>query len=233
MLDLSDSNTLLAGVSMGLGYAVASDLSRKGSKVMITARNSEKLQRIASATGVKYYACDLTRESELLLDHFHREAGDLNNLVIMIGGFFHDSIQDLTALDIMVDSHVKTTLRFLEKAVKRMKDGSNVVLVSSTQTLSTTGKASLSYSISKYALNKAVEVTASHLLSQQIRVNAVAPSVMMGDFESGRDYRKLRKLGSLETPPEDVANVIAWLLSPDSEWVNGVVIPVDGGHRLK
>ena len=56
---------------------------------------------------------------------------------------------------------------------------------------------------------------------------------MNSDFEPERDWKKLRKLGSPSCPPEDVARVITWLLTEESEWVNGAVIPVTGGSRTR
>ena len=233
MKKLNGSHSLLAGVSTGLGHALAYDLSRAGSTVLITARNGEKLKKIAESAKTKYFPCDLNRESDLLLEHFSREIGEIDNLVVLIGGYVQDSILDMKGLDEMLESHVRTTLRFVEKCVKKMHPGSNIVLVSSTQTMKTSSSSGLSYSIAKTALNKATEVMASSLIPVEIRVNAVAPSSMTDEFVPDRDYSRLRKIGDLQTPPEDVASVIKWLLSPESEWVNGAVIPVDGGYRLK
>jgi Dehydrogenases with different specificities (related to short-chain alcohol dehydrogenases) len=43
----------------------------------------------------------------------------------------------------------------------------------------------------------------------------------------------MRKYGDIETPPEDISNVIDYLINGKSSWINGAVIPVDGGHSLK
>ncbi len=51
------------------------------------------------------------------------------------------------------------------------------------------------------------------------------------DFVPERDWRSKRKLGGKSCPPEDVARVVVWLVSDESEWVDGAVIPVDGGTR--
>ena len=176
MKALSGSNSLIAGVSYGLGQALAYQLAQGGSRVLITARNGEKLEKIAEKTGVKFYPSDLTRETDILLDYFAREIGAIDNLAVLIGGYSQDTISDMNSLDSMLESHVRTTLKFVEKSVKRMKSGSSIVLVSSTQTFLTRTTTDLSYSVSKYALNKATEVLAASLLKSGIRVNAVAPS---------------------------------------------------------
>ena len=91
----------------------------------------------------------------------------------------------------------------------------------------------LSYSISKYALEKAAKTMAVELLQKGVRVNVIAPEYIKQSFEIGRDYSKMRKYGDLETPPEDISNVIDYLIEGKSSWINGAVIPVDGGHSLK
>jgi 3-oxoacyl-[acyl-carrier protein] reductase len=61
----------------------------------------------------------------------------------------------------------------------------------------------------------------------------IAPSVIDGEFVPGRDWKKMRRLGDFKAPPEDFAKVVVWLLTDEAEWINGVVIPVDGGARLR
>ncbi|EQD59412.1 3-ketoacyl-(acyl-carrier-protein) reductase, partial [mine drainage metagenome] len=86
--------------------------------------------------------------------------------------------------------------------------------------------------LEKNSLNKLVELAAAQLLNKDIRVNAVAPSSIENVFAPGRDWRSTRKIGSLLTPPEDIAEVVKFLCSPESEWIDGVVIPLDGGNRF-
>ncbi len=111
--------------------------------------------------------------------------------------------------------------------------GSSIIFVSNSSSSVKNKPNLLSYSISKYALEKAARIMALELQSKGIRINVVAPEYIIQNFQIGRDYMKLRKCGDLETPPEDISSVITFLIDGKSSWINGTVIPVDGGHSLK
>ncbi len=72
---------------------------------------------------------------------------------------------------------------------------------------------------------------AAELITRNIRVNAVASEYIYQTFEPDRDYTRMRKLGDLPTPPEDISEVI-YFLADENSWINGAVIPVDGDHSL-
>ena len=128
----------------------------------------------------------------------------------------------------MLENHVKAPVRVLSGLVNSIKEGGSVVLVSALRGIFNALLTQLSYTVAKAGVAKLVEVLASELLDRGIRVNGIAPSVINGDFSPKRDYRKHRKLGDPSAPPEDFADVVLWLLSDGSGWVDGVVIPVDG-----
>jgi 3-oxoacyl-[acyl-carrier protein] reductase len=151
----------------------------------------------------------------------------------MVGGFVEDSIENLDGLESMILNHLKIPIYLTKHAIKYMNYGSTIIFVSNSS-ISVKNKPNLlSYSISKYALEKAAKIIAVELQEKGIRVNIVAPEYIIQNFQIGRDYTKMRKYGDMETPPEDISNVITFLVDGKSSWINGAVIPVDGGHSLK
>lgn len=232
--DFSGKRFALIGVSKGLGFAVAYRLNEAKGEVVINARNRAKLDDIAHQMPnrdlVKAVEGDATRKE--VLDKL-RELGPYDGVVITIGGYVEDTVENPRGLDEMLNNHVKAPVRVLSGLMNSIREGGSVVLVSALRGIFNALPTQLSYAVAKAGVAKLVEVLASELLERGIRVNGIAPSVISGEFSPNRDYRKLRKLGDPSAPPEDFANVVLWLLSEGSEWVNGVVIPVDGGFRLK
>jgi len=96
------------------------------------------------------------------------------------------------------------------------------------------------YSPAKAGVNNLVENAADELGSLGIRVNAVAPGLVETDLsmslqsseEINEDYRLNMPLGRRGTVT-DVANAIRFLCGPESSWITGVVLSIDGGHHLR
>ncbi len=231
-------NILIAGIGE-LGKSLSYDLLLQNNHVIINSRNQEKLKEIVSEYSIygsiRSIAMELKDEEscKALIDSASRYFKSLDSLVVMVGVFVEDSIEGLEGLDQMILNHLKIPLYLSKYAVKHMAYGSSIIFISNSS-VSTKNKTNLlSYSISKYALEKAAKTMAVELLQKGVRVNVIAPEYIKQSFEIGRDYSKMRKYGDLETPPEDISNVIDYLIEGKSSWINGAVIPVDGGHSLK
>jgi NAD(P)-dependent dehydrogenase (short-subunit alcohol dehydrogenase family) len=96
------------------------------------------------------------------------------------------------------------------------------------------------YCVSKAALEMLVRNAADELGGAGIRVNAVRPGLVPTDLAAGLvnnpqanadylDQMPLRRLGE----PDDIAQIVRFLIGPESSWVTGQVIASDGGHTLR
>ncbi len=235
---MSGKNILLAGTGE-LGKALTYDLLINGNTVIINSRNREKLEKIVSEYSmygkVNYIVEELKDEQSCknLITKSLETFKSIDSLVVMVGGFVEDTIENLDGLDSMILNHLKIPMYMAKHAINHMGYGSSIIFVSNSSSSVKNKPNLLSYSISKYALEKAARIMALELQSKGIRINVVAPEYIIQNFQIGRDYMKLRKCGDLETPPEDISSVITFLIDGKSSWINGTVIPVDGGHSLK
>lgn len=229
---------LLLGVSLSLGRAVAYKFLKNDSRVLIVSRNEEKLRQITSEMErygeIRYLAREISgrMNNDRVIKECMDVWGRIDHTVILVGGYAGDSPAEPSSLDAMLESHVRIPARIIESLARFLNAGSSVVMVSSVQTYSKPNTASYSYTIGKTGLNKIVEMSAALFYKKGVRVNGVAPYQIMDSFEPERSWHELRRLGDPITPPEDIAEVIFWLTSASSEWINGVIIPVDGGARL-
>ena len=230
---------LVVGVGSGLGSATAYLLLKEGASVVIASRNEDKLKSVKAQLAIfgqiDYVVGDASsmEGAKKLVHDAVDKYGSIDHLALIAGDYIDSPIEGLTEeqVDSMVSANLKSPLYALNASLQNLKAGSSVVMVSSVFGTYATGIRNVAYSATKAGVAKSVEVLAMELSQRGIRINAVAPRAMNHDFVPGRDWKALRKLGEKACPPEDVASVVVWLLSGESEWIDGAVIPVDGGTR--
>jgi NAD(P)-dependent dehydrogenase (short-subunit alcohol dehydrogenase family) len=140
---------------------------------------------------------------------------------------------------LLVDVNLTGAFHVLHSAAPRMTDGGSIVMISSVDSiLPVSGLAH--YCASKAGLDALMRSAALELGPRRIRCNVVAPGVvrtpLMAPFldrpNVSEAFTSRTPLGRVGTP-EDIADVVAFLVSPAARWINGTRIPVDGGLSLR
>ncbi len=130
--------------------------------------------------------------------------------------------------------NAKGTFNTLREAAKRLKDGGRIVNFSST-TLALNMPGYAIYNGTKAAVEAFTHVFAKELRGRNITVNAVAPGPIATNlFLNGKSdelVAQFAKMPPLERlgQPNDIANVVAFLVGPDAGWVNGQILRANGG----
>lgn len=242
---LEGKTILVTGASSGIGRATAIECSKLGAKVILTARNEERLKETLSlleGEGHSYVICDLTDNSAIVdmvanLPEIH---GLVNN-----AGFSTTApvpfIKEDKLLDLLkVNTIAPVMLLSLMVKKKLMKRGSSCVFVGSVSGL---GKASVGnsmYASTKGAINAFSMAAAKELADKGIRVNSVCAgmvetnitsnlSVSEEQLEADKASFPLKRYGK----PEEVAWAIIYLMSDAAAWVTGSDLVIDGGRMLK
>ena len=246
---LMGKTVLVTGASSGIGRQCAIDCSKMGAKMVLVARNKERLEETVSClegTGHSYFSFDLKETDGIkeLLSDVVAENGKLSGFLHCAGMEITKPAQLLTPDDYdelwKVNALSAFEMTKLLSSPKRFESGGSMVFVSSiTAVIARNGLAA--YSASKGALVSAARVFASELSRRHIRVNCVSPGTiltpMMEHFLSGlsEDDRKKRleafPLGIGH--PSDVSNACVYLLSDASRWVTGQNLIIDGGFTMK
>jgi len=141
--------------------------------------------------------------------------------------------------DISLDVNAKAFLMLSQAALPFMqKHGGKILAISSLGAQRFTPNYG-AIGISKAALENLVRYLAVELASHKIHVNAVSAGLvdtdslkMFPDFERMKKEYLSRTPGARLGTPEDVANVVSFLLSPESHWIYGQTIIADGGYSL-
>ena len=255
MASLQGKTALVTGASRGIGRATASALADAGARVLVhygrSAQHAESLVTAIRANGGRADAisADLgTPEGATLLAKEVRSivAERLDVLVLNAGISQAATIKDHTLEDFdnLFATNVRSPFFLVQQLLPILGEGSNIVVISSIGARAVVGKPGLdnpsllAYASTKGALETLVKNWAAILGPRGIRVNAVAPGVIdtdMSNFaktEAGRELtlgmQALKRIGK----PEDVADVVVFLVSDAARWITGASIPVDGGSKL-
>lgn len=243
---------LVTGGGSGLGLACARALARDGACVTIAARNTERLASAAAelndalgAERVRWAACDVTDEASVAaaVAAARTPLGALHIAVANAGGGLAGAIfaTPVEAWRTVVDLNLTGAFLTIKHAGQAIAaSGGGAIVATSSIAGVLTHRFMASYCASKAGLEMLVKVAADELGQAGVRVNAVRPglvptelaAVLSEDPRITGDYVDQMPLGRLGTP-EDVAAAVRYLAGPESSWVTGQCLAVDGGHTLR
>ena len=239
---LTNKTILVTGASSGIGKAIAVSVSKMGANVVINGRNIIKLESTLSqlsGDNNSMVAADLTKQQEI--SALAATVPQLDGIVHCAGIGHRMPAKMLTESD--VDTVMKANFSgavLLQAALlsqKKVKKDSSIVFVAS-KAADFPSPGNAIYSASKGALISYAGCLALELAPRGIRVNCICPAMVWTDLilqnevtidqlhESEKNY-PLKRYGK----PEDVANLVIYLLSDASSWMTNSCIDLTGGSN--
>ena len=229
------SNIVITGGSRGIGAAAVELFAARGHRVwFLYEKNHEAARAVAEKTGATPICCDVA-DSAAVRAAFH-EIGDVD-VLICNAGIMHFgllSMMDESAWDRIFDVNVKGIYNCVNAAMPAfLRRHSGCVITVSSMWGQVGASCEAAYSATKGAVIALTKALAQELGPSGIRVNCVAPGVILTDMCANVDPEILQEMAE-ETPvgrngtPMDVAKAMEYLA--DAPFVTGQVLSVNGGY---
>lgn len=253
-LPLAGKSALVTAGATGIGKASAGLLLDGGASVTICARRAERLEEAAAelaprAVGdasVQWLPTDVTDEAqvEAVVAKAVEPTGGLDIAVASAGSGWTGPIISTPREvwdSVLATNLTGTFLTFKHAAAAMIEAGNGGALVAISSLAGVrTHRALGVYAVSKGGIDALVQNLADELGRAGIRVNSVRPGLVETELVEGTmnveglvdDYlhnMPIRRLGHTE----DVAQLVRFLAGPESSWITGEAISVDGGHHLR
>jgi NAD(P)-dependent dehydrogenase (short-subunit alcohol dehydrogenase family) len=250
MFNLTGQVAVVTGSTKGIGRAIAEELARAGSRVVISSRKADACAEVAAAIVKEGYdaiaiPCHIGRreECEALIAKTRDKWGKIDTLIC--NAAINPYYGPMTGVaDEVFDKVMQTNIRsnlwlanLVRPEMAARRDGT-IVIVSSIGGLKGTDILGL------YAISKAADMQLARNLAVEwgpdnIRVNCIAPGLVKTDFaralwedpelrKGSEDRTALRRIGD----PEDIAGAAVFLASRAGRWITGQTIVIDGGRTI-
>jgi 7-alpha-hydroxysteroid dehydrogenase len=254
MADLKGMGILVTGGGSGIGKACAAKLAADGAAVTICGRTPSKLEAAALEIGavaakggsVRWVAGDVTAEADVegFLAKTAEPTGSVNGVVANAGGGGVpmpygklDTAEFLRVLNL----NVLGTMLCMKHSIPRMQDaGGGSFIGMSSLAGHITHPYFHAYCAGKAGIEAMMRNAADEYGKENLRFNAIRPGfiateIMQNipkDSDVYRSYIENTPMNGVGEP-EDVAELARFLIGPESRWITGVSINVDGGHALR
>ena len=242
---LNGKVAVVTGGTRGIGYVTVKKFLDEGAKVVLfgskessVAKALESLKNENNEYEVTGLYPDLSdiKSVEEAFDSIIKKYGKIDILVNNAGISARESLYDYTseAFDNIIDLNVKAVFNCSKVVAPYMKKNGGGVILNTSSMVSIYGQPSgVGYPTSKFAVNGMTKSLARELGKDNIRVNAVAPSVIRTDMVAALPEEMVKKvcaqipLGRMGEP-EDIANAFAFLASDSANFITGAILSVDG-----
>jgi NAD(P)-dependent dehydrogenase (short-subunit alcohol dehydrogenase family) len=248
LFGLGGKTALVTGGTRGIGMMIARGLLQAGARVVVSSRKADACEQAVAVLSefgdVRAVAADLSRQEEcrrLATDVMSR-TDTLDILVNNAGATWGEPLETFPAAawDRVLDLNVKSPFWMVQELLPALRkagtqdDPARIINIGSIDGIHVSPMTTYSYSTSKAAIHQLTRVLAKELGPQHITVNAVAPGpfpskMMAATLEAFGDAiaasAPLRRIGR----DDDMAGIAIFLASRAGSYLNGAVIPVDGG----
>ena len=239
---------LVTGGGRGIGRAIVETLSAAGATVAFTYKSSAAAAEeiVAALQGaerrISAYQSDAASlaDATVVVESVVREFGRID-ILVNNAGITRDTLlmrMSEDDWDRVITNNLKSVYNFTKSACRQMMGQRKGKIINITSIVGLIGNAGQSnYAASKAGIIGFTKSIAKELGSRNIQVNAVAPGFVNTDMTAALSEDQKKALTDLiplkrTATAEEIAGVVRFLASPDSDYITGQVIAVDGGMTM-
>ena len=246
---LKDKVAIITGGSRGIGYATADKFLKEGATVILTASSQGSADKAVAQLKEKYPDATVVGISpnlsnlESVRNAFREAASKYGCIDILVNnaGITRDDLlmrMKESDFDAVINTNLKgtfNTIRHLSRYLLKQRAGKIINISSVSGILGNAGQSN--YAASKAGVIGLTKSVARELASRGICVNAVAPGFVETEMtavlpeKTQEELKKQIPLGRAGQV-QDIANAVAFLASPESDYITGQILSVDGGMAI-
>jgi len=243
---------IVTGASSGIGRATALRFGRAGAALLAVGRDASALARVAADVQreggrCSVFTADVTdaKAPAAIVDTALERLGGLTTLVNAAGIIGSGTIENSTdeQWDMMMDINSRAPFRLMRAAMPALIQSKGSVVNVSSVTGLRSFPGVLAYCVSKSAIDQLTRCAALEVAAKGVRINAVNPGVVISNLHrrGGMDEEKYaaflehsKATHPVGRPgePNEIADLIFFLASPNAGWITGETISIDGGRHL-
>ena len=243
---------IVTGASSGIGRATAMRFGRSGASILAVGRDDGALAEVAAAVRREGGQCstltaDVTESTApaTIVETALQKLGGLTTLVNAAGIIGSGTIETTTdeQWDTMMDINSRAPFRLMRAAMPALIQSKGAVVNVSSVTGLRSFPGVLAYCVSKSAIDQLTRCAALEVAAKGVRINAVNPGVVISNLHrrGGMDedkYAAFLEHSKATHPvgrpgePNEIADLIFFLASPNAGWITGETISIDGGRHL-
>ena len=245
-MKLDKKVAIITGSTSGIGLEIAKCYLQNGANVVVCGTNLQKLENVKKELSEKFnpnnfliVKADITKTEDIknLFKETINKFKHLDILVNNAGVAPRSSIEETSDEEFLkvLNIYLMGAFKCTREAISYMKDAGGSIINTSSFVSLYGSPYQAAYSSSKAAINGLTKSNAKELGKYNIRVNAVAPGVVMTEMvKNDCDEETIKRL-NLMTPlkrgatPDDLVGIYLYLASDDAKFTTGTIINIDGG----
>ncbi len=244
MNDLKGKNIIVTGASGGIGNSIIKKLSQSGANILASGTKIEKLEELKkNFEKIKILKFDISQKDKIE-DFIENATNELNgslDCIVNNAGITQDNLAIRMSLEEwqkVIDINLTSTFLMSKFSIKKMLKNKAGKIVNITSVVGHTGNlGQTNYTASKAGIIAMSKSLAIEYAKKNININCISPGFIKTAMTDKIDH-KFKEIIVSKIPsgrlgePEDIANAVLFLLSNQSNYINGETLHVNGGMYM-
>ncbi len=244
MNDLKGKNIIVTGASGGIGNSIIKKLSEKGANILASGTRVEKLEELKKNYGkIKILKFDINQKDKIeeFIENASKELGGNLDCIVNNAGITLDNLAIRMSLEEwqkVIDINLTSTFLMSKFSIKKMLKNKSGKIVNITSVVGHTGNlGQTNYTASKAGIIAMSKSLAIEYAKKNININCISPGFIKTAMTDKIDD-KFKEIIISKIPsgrlgePDDIANAVIFLLSNQSNYINGETLHVNGGMYM-